>query len=162
MPSLPFRISTLILLRDEADRFLLLERTRSPNRGKWSPIGGKLDMERGESPVECARRETEEEVGLRVTDEDLHLFGYLSEKNYEGEKHWLMFLFLCHRRLRELPPPIEEGRFGFFAREEIDALDIPPTDAVLLWQFYDAHADGFAGMRADCAGPGPVVPVREA
>ena len=54
----PFRISTLVFLRDRKDRFLLLRRARRPNMGKWSPVGGKLDMDRGESPFECARRET--------------------------------------------------------------------------------------------------------
>jgi len=159
---LPFRISTLVFLRDAQDRFLLLHRNRAPNQGKWSPIGGKLDMEAGESPFECARRETLEETGLRVSDEDLHLFGYVSEKNYEGERHWLMFLFHCRRRLDRLPPAMEEGRFGFFTREEIRSLPIPETDDRLVWNQFDAHSEGFSGIRADCADPENMVVVREA
>lgn len=151
--NLPFRISTLVFLRDDEDRFLLLHRKRAPNQGKWSPIGGKLNMMSGESPFECARRETEEETGLRVSDEDLHLFGYVSEKNYEGERHWLMFLFHCRRKLHDLPPEMEEGKFGFFSRDEIRNLPIPETDDRLVWSLFDEHSEGFAGIRADCANP---------
>ena len=84
-----FRISTLAFLRDREDRLLLLERNREPNKGCWSPIGGKLHMDEGESPYECARREILEEAALEVADDDLHLFGMVSEKHYEGSGHWL-------------------------------------------------------------------------
>ncbi|MBC2601465.1 NUDIX hydrolase [Puniceicoccus vermicola] len=161
LKDLPFRISTLVFLRDEEDRFLLLHRNRAPNQGKWSPIGGKLDMMIGESPFECARRETQEEAGLTISDEDLHLFGYVSEKNYEGERHWLMFLFHCRRKLQTLPPDMEEGRFGFFTREEIRSLPIPETDDRLVWSLFDEHSEGFAGLRADCADPDNMVVTQE-
>ena len=43
----------------------------------------------------------------------------IAEKAYEGESHWLMFLFRCRRRLEALPPDIAEGRFAFFSRAAI-------------------------------------------
>ena len=61
---IPFKISVLVFLRDGAGRLLLIKRRKAPNLGCWSPIGGKLEMGRGESPFECAARETKEEVGL--------------------------------------------------------------------------------------------------
>lgn len=42
--ALPFKISVLVFLRDEAGRLLLLQRTKAPNIGCWSPPGGKLEM----------------------------------------------------------------------------------------------------------------------
>lgn len=148
--SLPFKISALIFVRDSADRFLLIERRKAPNLGCWSPIGGKLDMAHGESPYECAKRETAEEIGLDLSDDELHCFGYISEKNYEGSGHWLMFLFDCLRRIEGLPEEIEEGRFAFFSRAEVDVLQVPETDRRLLWPYYDRFSKGFVGLRADC------------
>ena len=151
MPTkLPFKISTLIFIRNTANQHLLIQRTKSPNKGCWSPIGGKLNQEIGESPYECARRETFEEIGLEVSDDDLRCFGYISEKSYEGANHWLMFLFECLILKDQLPATIDEGHFKFFSREAIDQLDIPETDRMLLWPYYDNYRTGFVGLRANC------------
>ena len=159
--SLPFKISTLVFIRDINERVLLIQRAKAPNKGCWSPIGGKLDMERGESPYECARRETLEEVGLCLTDNDLHCFGYISEKHYEDQCHWLMFLFHCRVQLDQLPAAIDEGKFAFFAREAVDQLELPETDRRLLWPYYDRNKDGFVGLRADCMPGNPLQVVEE-
>ncbi|MFP4166401.1 MAG: NUDIX hydrolase [Opitutales bacterium] len=147
---LPFKISALVFLRNAGGAHLLIERRKAPNLGCWSPVGGKLDMSRGESPYECARRETLEEVGMELNDADLHCFGYISEKSYEGAGHWLMFLFDCRQRLNELPAVIDEGRFRFFPRAAIDRLTIPETDRRLLWPYYDRFRESFIGLRANC------------
>lgn len=147
---LPFKISALVFVRDGEGRHLLIKRRKAPNLGCWSPIGGKLDMARGESPYECARREVHEEIGLSLAESELRLFGYISEKSYEGAGHWLMFLFDCLVPLQALPPAIEEGDFAVFARQDIDALPIPETDARLLWPYFDQYRGGFVGLRANC------------
>ena len=131
--ALPFKISVLVFLRDEAGRLLLIRRNKAPNLGCWSPVGGKLETALGESPFECAVREVAEETGETIATPDLHLFGMISEKGYEGQSHWLMFLFDCRKPLRALPPAIDEGRFGFFARAEVDGIEVPATDRTLLW-----------------------------
>ena len=113
-------------------------------------------MGAGESPFECAVRETREETGLEIAPGDLHLFGMIAEKAYEGSSHWLLFLFACGRPLAGLPPDISEGRFGFFSREAVDGLDIPETDRTALWPTYDNHRHRFVALRADCAPGGPV------
>ena len=148
--ALPFKISVLVFLRDGAGRHLLIRRAKAPNLGCWSPVGGKLEMPRGESPFECAIREVGEETGHRVAAEDLHLFGMVSERGYEGSTHWLMFLFDCRKSLPGLPPDIAEGRFGLFSREEIDGLELPPTDRTLLWPVWDRHRGSFLAFRAEC------------
>ncbi len=147
---LPFKVSVLVFIRDEAQRFLLLKRNKAPNQGLWSPIGGKLEMATGESPFECAIREIHEETQMNVKTEDLHLFGMISEKAYEGQGHWLMFLFDCKCAIKSLPPANVEGGFKFFTRTEIDRLPLPETDRQGLWQVYDQYSDRFVAMRADC------------
>jgi len=94
---MPYRIAVLVFLENAAGEHLLLLRAKAPNKGVWSPIGGKLEMATGESPFECAVRETREETGFRIGVADLHLFSVIAEKAYEGQSHWLMFLFRCRR-----------------------------------------------------------------
>jgi 8-oxo-dGTP diphosphatase len=48
-----------------AGRVLLIRRQRSHGAGTWSTPGGHLDF--GETPTECAIRETREETGVRVS-----------------------------------------------------------------------------------------------
>lgn len=148
--SLAYKIAVLVFIENEAGQQLLLLRAKSPNLGCWTPIGGKLETSIGESPFECAARETREETGHDITPADLHLFGMIAEKAYEGESHWLLFLFRCTRPIAALPADMEEGRFGFFSREEIDELPLPETDRTALWPIYDEHKEGFVAMRADC------------
>lgn len=148
--TLPFRISVLLFIRDSAGRLLLIERRKAPNLGCWSPIGGKLEMASGESPFECAIREAREEAAMELTEADLHLFGMVSEKGYEGNGHWLMFLFDVRPPLDRLPGTIDEGRMAFFSRADIDAIKVPPSDRQLIWPYYDSHRGRFLAMRADC------------
>ncbi|MDR2982900.1 MAG: NUDIX domain-containing protein [Puniceicoccales bacterium] len=148
--SLPFKISVLVFIKDSQGRQLLIQRLKAPNLNCWSPIGGKLEMGEGESPFECAVRETGEETGLNITAGDLHLFGMISERGYEGSGHWLMFLFDCHKPLEALPATIDEGQFGFFSRSEVDSLALPPSDRTLVWPVYDKHRHSFLAYRAEC------------
>lgn len=147
---LPYKISVLVFLEDSNGRILLIERAKAPNAGLWSPPGGKLEMATGESPFECAAREVTEETGSQTAPADLHLFAMIAEKAYEGESHWLMFLFRRTTPIDTLPDPISEGRFAFYSRAEIDALALPETDRKALWPIYDKHRNGFVALRADC------------
>lgn len=155
--SIPHKIAVLVFLENAAGEHLLLLRAKPPNLGSWSPIGGKLETTLGESPYECAVRETAEETGHVITTADLHLFGMIAEKAYEGHSHWLLFLFRCRRPITALPPAMHEGRFGFFSREAVNALPLPETDRTALWPIYDQHRDNFVALRADCS---PAVPLK--
>jgi 8-oxo-dGTP diphosphatase len=158
---LAYKIAVLVFIENDAGEQLLLLRAKPPNLGVWSPIGGKLETQTGESPFECAIRETREETGHEVSTADLHLFAMIAEKAYEGESHWLMFLFRCSRPISSLPPTMHEGKFGFFTRRAIDALPIPETDRSALWPIYDEYRDRFVSLKADCAPGSPVSVVIE-
>jgi mutator protein MutT len=54
-----------IILLDDDDRLLLIQRARPPAAGKWSVPGGKVEL--GESLEEAALRELREETGLQCT-----------------------------------------------------------------------------------------------
>src|ERR1051325_11729502 len=147
---LPYKIATLLYCFNERDEVLLLERAQEPNLGLWSPCGGKLHTETGESPYACAQRETEEELGLTVGKADLHLAGLISEHGYAGQAHWLMFLFEVKPRLKQLPPQHREGRFEFFPAEKIASLDLPQTDREQIWPLFWSHRSGFFAAHCHC------------
>jgi 8-oxo-dGTP diphosphatase len=140
---IPYQISTLLYCFNEQDQVLLLERAQEPNQGLWSPCGGKLQMETGESPYACACREAQEELGLALTPAQLHLTGIVSEHGYLAASHWLMFLFEVRVKLKVLPPAHREGRFDFFAREQIPSLKLPQTDRERIWDWFWQHRNGF-------------------
>ena len=125
---MPYKVSTLLYCFNERDELLLMARAQEPNLGLWSPCGGKLHTDVGESPYVCACREAHEELGLIFAPSDLHLTGLISEHGYQGQTHWLMFLFEVKVKLKSLPPVHAEGRFAFFPREKIAGLKIPQTD----------------------------------
>jgi 8-oxo-dGTP diphosphatase len=148
--SLPYQIATLLYVFNEQDQVLLLERAREPNRGLWSPCGGKLHQADGESPYACACREAREELGLTVHPANLHLTGVVSEYGYEGQSHWLMFLFEIKTRLTSTPPPHEEGRFQFYDRAELDSLSLPQTDREQIWPLFWKHRNHFFAAHCHC------------
>jgi len=151
---LPYQVSTLLYCFNQKDEVLLLQRAQEPNRGLWSPCGGKLDMAAGESPFACACREAAEEIGLSLRPAELHLTGLVSEHAYQGRAHWLMFLFEVRPRLRELPPPHREGGFAFFPAAQIPSLPLPQTDAEQIWPLFWRHRGGFFAAHCHCRAGG--------
>lgn len=152
-PRLPYKIATLLYAFNGAGEVLLLERAQEPNRGLWSPPGGKLHMEDGESPHACACREAAEELELALQPSDLHLTGLVSEHGYLGQAHWLMFLFEIRPRLDRVPRPFREGRFEFVPRSRLDSLPLPATDREQIWPLFWRHRGGFFAAHCHCSGP---------
>ena len=148
--ALPYKIATLLYCFNERDEILLLERAQEPNLGLWSPPGGKLKTDTGESPYACACREAHEELGLQLTSPDLHLVGLISEHGYQGNAHWLMFLFEVKPRLKSTPPPMSEGRFEFFPRAALAGLRLPQTDVETIWPMFWQHRGGFFAAHCHC------------
>jgi 8-oxo-dGTP diphosphatase len=148
--TLPYRVATLLYCFSERGEVLLLERAQEPNRGLWSPCGGKLKLHLGESPYACACREAREEIGLEFTPADLHLTGLVSEHGYQGREHWLMFLFEIGPRLKVCPPAHAEGRFQFIPPGEIPSLPLPATDRERIWPWFWQHQGGFFAAHCHC------------
>lgn len=154
-PHLPYKIAVLCYLFDEQGRVLLLHRVKPPNRHLYSPIGGKLEQAHGESPTACAAREIREEAGLDIELSDLHLTGVVSETAFEGQTHWLMFLYEVTRPVTIRPEAMtfDEGRLEWHAPGMIGQLPIPDTDKQVIWPLFWRHRGGFFAAHIDCTGP---------
>jgi 8-oxo-dGTP diphosphatase len=83
-----------------------------------------------------------------------HLTGIVSEHGYEGQAHWLMFLFELRDRLKTLPPPHREGEFKFFQREELEKLALPQTDREQIWPLFWKYRGGFFAAHCHCHAEG--------
>ena len=99
-------------------------------------------------------REAQEELGLTLAVSDLHLTGLVSEDGYQGQSHWLMFLFEVKPRLIHVPPAHREGRFQFFPRETLTQLNIPQTDLEQIWPWFWQHRGGFFAAHCHCRSDG--------
>jgi 8-oxo-dGTP diphosphatase len=144
---LPHKISTLLYCFNERDEVLLMKRAQEPNSGLWSPAGGKLHTDEGESPHVCACREAAEEIGIEITPEEARLTGIITEVGYEGNAHWLMFLFEITTKLKSVPLPHREGMFAFYSRQALASLALPKTDREMIWPLFWKHRGGFFAAR---------------
>ncbi len=154
---MPYRIACLCDLRDDRGRILLLRRLKAPNLGLCSPIGGKLDIVHGESPAQCAQREIAEEAGLSIPMERIHLIGLVSEREFEGKGHWLMFVYRVLGAVHVEPHDMREGRLDWFTPHELAKLPLPETDRAIIWPLLNAAAPqtvngrpGFFAVHIDC------------
>ncbi len=159
---LPYKIACLCDLRDDQNRVLLLHRKKAPNLGLCSPIGGKLDMDTGESPAQCALREIHEEAGIEVPIERLHLGGMIAEAGFEGTGHWLLFYYRVLGPVEVEEREFHEGQLRWHEHDSIDSLPLPESDRKVIWPLIrqhegpaatDPHArPGFFAVHIDCTG----------
>lgn len=109
----PDLTGTLLFLAGNDDDVLLIRKKRGHGAGKINGPGGKLDA--GESPAQCAVRETLEETGIEALDPQLAaIMRFVDLENDD----WLGYVFVASRYrgdLRETPEAVP----AWFARNEI-------------------------------------------
>jgi 8-oxo-dGTP diphosphatase len=155
-PGYPYKIAVLCDIRNSKGEMLLLHRLKEPNKGLFSPIGGKLDTASGESPTQCARREVHEEARVDIPLERFRLVGMISERGYESKTNWLLFYFRVDGPVDFEPFEMNEGRLEWHMPDEIDHLPLPETDRKIIWPLVKKHdaPGGFFAVHIDCDIPG--------
>lgn len=144
------KLATLLYIKNDNGDYLLLERVKHPNKGLLSPAGGKLDVHLAESPVECAVREAQEECGINSNASDWKLIGILTEKEFPHIGNIMVFLFEYRKRINELPPDFNEGKFCFIPEEEIMISNIPETDKKYIWSSILQNNEEVFFLNMDC------------
>ncbi|HKK77667.1 MAG TPA: NUDIX domain-containing protein [Saprospiraceae bacterium] len=117
--------AAMIVLRHE-DQFMLLKRAKPPHRGKYVPVGGKLEPY--EDPYTAAKRELQEETGLMI--DHLHYCGVLIE-TAPVDYNWQCNIYLADIDFMS-PPFCDEGELEWISFTEVKHIPTPPTD----WQIY--------------------------
>jgi 8-oxo-dGTP diphosphatase len=74
------------------DEILMLNREKSPWKGAWNGVGGKLQPH--ETPLECIRRELLEETGIEANLGDFEDKGLLTWTDFEAIGNGLRIFFL--------------------------------------------------------------------
>lgn len=119
----------IFLLTNDRKKVLLLKRGfhRKVLPGYYAGIGGKMDTEMLENPLECALREIDEESGIKESDiESLKLKSIITALDKFGR--WFVYEFvgiLKKEFLKELQQS-DEGELSFFNIDEIEELNLIP------------------------------------
>ncbi|RKR89170.1 ADP-ribose pyrophosphatase YjhB (NUDIX family) [Micromonospora pisi] len=106
---------------------ILLQRRR--DTGQWALPMGKMEI--GETPTQCAVRETREETGVDV--EVIGILGVYSDPGHivaytDGEVRQEYEVTLLARPIGGVPAANDEAsEVGWFPPDELAALDIHPT-----------------------------------
>ncbi|MEW5805636.1 MAG: NUDIX hydrolase [Patescibacteria group bacterium] len=115
---LPVSVSAAVFIEDDKGRLLLVQQAAPEKGNKWGPPAG--GMEAFEDPLQAAKREIREEIGVEI--ELINLIGiYVVERGEES----LGIGFVFRGRIVNgtiTPRPDEIKDYRFFDKEELDEL----------------------------------------
>ena len=119
------KTAVICVLRHK-QHFLLLKRNKQPNKGLFTPVGGKLEP--FESPKQAVIREVWEETGISLLG--ARYCGVLVE-NSPTDYNWCSFVYLADID-KIIPPFCPEGELEWVGYDALPDLPTPPTD----WHIY--------------------------
>ena len=123
------RSGSLLLQHKSQDRF---------GGGKWDAPGGKVES--GESPLECAAREVEEETGLRILDHSFHG----TFQVYFGQRqvpNWTVHVFSATQFVGDAQSG-PEGQLRWFPEDRLPLDNMWPSDRCWLPDLLAGEMDG--------------------
>jgi len=119
------KVAAMCILKAD-DQFLLLKRGKTPNKGKYVPVGGKLDPFEG--PITAVIRETYEETGIQINNP--RFCGILIESS-PTNYNWISYIYLAEIPFQKVPD-CDEGELHWVKIEDLLNVPTPPTD----WWIY--------------------------
>ncbi len=122
--------NTTLIYLERDHKYLMMYRGRKPhdpNAGKWIGIGGKI--EEGETPEECAIRETLEETGITLDSLTFRGIVFFINTKYETE---YMYLYTSTEFDGADPTDCDEGDLRWIDIDEIGSLSLWEGDRIFL------------------------------
>ena len=122
--------NTTLVYLERDHKYLMMYRGRKPddpNAGKWIGIGGKI--EEGETPEECAVRETREETGITLNS--VAFRGIVFFINTKNETEY-MYLYTSSDFESLGLTGCDEGELDWIDIDEVASLPIWEGDRIFL------------------------------
>jgi len=122
-PKHPVPAVSAIVFRDT--EVLLVKRGADPNRGRWSPPGGTLEV--GETVEDAAIRETLEETGVSVRPlRVLSVREFIDSNGQQVRWHYVLLNVLCEYVRGEPLPASDVENARFIPLRELAEYDLAP------------------------------------
>ena len=131
-------IPSVLLYAFFKDQVLLIHRNQKENdfhEGKWNGLGGKLDL--GETAIECACREFEEESGTKTTLSQWIWAGQLYFPNFKPHKNedWSVTVFrteLNQEQVNQIITQNKEGTLHWIPSSDVLSLNLWEGDRTFI------------------------------
>lgn len=143
MPQRP-QVGVGVLITKD-DQVLLMRRRNAHGDGTWSTVGGHLEY--GESPQECAIRETREEIDVIITDVT---FLAITNDGFEAPEMHFVTIWMAGRYVSGTPTQLATHEMSALDWFSWDALPEPlflPFEHLLTGRCYPALWDFSGGAK---------------
>jgi ADP-ribose pyrophosphatase YjhB (NUDIX family) len=130
----------IITVNDEK-KVLLVKRGNEPRKGLWSVPGGMVEL--GERVREAGIREVKEECNIDVEPEEVISVVdiILKDQNNGVKYHYVLIEYLAKYLGGEVQAQSDVLEAGWFARTELDDLDLPEVTRKVIEKAYDLQTE---------------------
>jgi ADP-ribose pyrophosphatase YjhB (NUDIX family) len=130
----------VITINDEK-KVLLVKRGNEPRKGLWSVPGGMVEL--GERVREAGIREVKEECNIDVEPEEVISVVdiILKDQNNGVKYHYVLIEYLAKYLGGEVQAQSDVLEAGWFARTELDDLDLPEVTRKVIEKAYDLQTE---------------------
>jgi len=139
-PSAPM-VGVGVITVNEEKKILLVKRGNEPSKGLWSVPGGMVEL--GERVREAGIREVKEECNIDVEPEEVvSVVDIILKDQDNGVKyHYVLIEYLAKYLGGEVQAQSDVMEAGWFARKELDALDLPEVTRKVIEKAYDLQTE---------------------